>query len=238
MNGPEPPGGVPVERPDADRRFYFAWILANGLSELVGLGGTFLMGFLLAPVLVTSSSAVTILSGAAAAILLGTLLEGVVVGAAQSRVLRTRLAGLGGARWIAATALGAGAAWTLGMLPSTVLALATRETAAAPAAPPEMNPLLQYVAAAAMGAVLGPFLGIPQARVLARYVPEARRWIAANVVAWTIGMPVIFIGLDVVDPGVAGPLRLAFGIALTCLTTGVVVGAVHGRWLTALLSRA
>ena len=58
-----------------------------------------------------------------AAVALGTLLEGVVVGAAQWRVLREPLPALSRGSWVEATAIGAGLAWLLGMVPSTVISL-------------------------------------------------------------------------------------------------------------------
>jgi HlyD family secretion protein len=62
--------------------FYRRWILANGSSEALGLGTTFLIGRAVAPWLASRSPVDTLL-GAAAAVVLGTLLEGVVVGLAQ-----------------------------------------------------------------------------------------------------------------------------------------------------------
>ena len=46
--------------------------------------------------------------------------EGAVLGWAQSRMLRRELPRLGTGDWVGATAAGAAAAWTIGMLPSTL----------------------------------------------------------------------------------------------------------------------
>ena len=58
------------------------------------------------------------LAAALLAVVLGTVLEGVVVGAAQEFVLRRRLTQLRPRSWIVATAIGAALAWVLGWCPA------------------------------------------------------------------------------------------------------------------------
>lgn len=99
----------------ADPVFYRRWIVANGWSEAAGLGTTFVLGRALAPWLEHATGAVVVLLGVLAAVLLGTLLEGVLVGVAQEAVLRDRLASLRKRTWMLATAAGAAFAWLLGM---------------------------------------------------------------------------------------------------------------------------
>jgi hypothetical protein len=108
--------------------FYRRWIVANGWSEALGLGTTLLVGRAAAPWLAASRPAGELLSGVAA-VVLGTLLEGTVVGAAQARVVGDALPGLRRRGWVCATMLGAGAAWLLGMVPSTVMAFASADQA-------------------------------------------------------------------------------------------------------------
>jgi hypothetical protein len=214
--------------------FYPRWIIANGWSEAIGLGTTLLIGRLLAPRLASPGPA-EILLGMAAAVVLGTLLEGVVVGAAQEQVLREVLAGLHPRAWTAATALGAGAAWLIGMLPSTVLGLtASSEPSAAPTEPPV---LVQTALAVLLGLVAGPILGSAQARVLRRHTPRATRWLWANAIAWALGMPVIFLGMDLV-PWSGGGVVVALAIYAVCGVAGTLVGAVHGRILRDMTSSA
>ena len=67
---------------------YARWIVANGLGEMLGLGTTFVLGGALAPSLARVSGVADTLGTAVAAIALGVVLEGVVVGWAQARVLR------------------------------------------------------------------------------------------------------------------------------------------------------
>ena len=85
-----------------------------------------------------------------------------------------------------------------------------------------------------MGLVVGPILGSAQWVVLKRHVPRAFRWLGANALAWAVGMPLIFLGMDFVPW--AGPVAgIVLSIYLVCGLAGVAVGAIHGwfleRWL-------
>ena len=213
--------------------FYRRWIVANGSSEALGLGTTFLVGRAVAPWLASRSPADTLL-GAAAAVVLGTLLEGVVVGLAQEQVLRDVLPGLRPRAWTTATALGAGMAWLIGMIPSTILGLVAPSEGTT--APVEPSPLVQYSLAAILGLVTGPILGLFQWIVLRRHARRAGRWLWANAAAWAVGMPVIFLGMELV-PWSRGGVAAAAAIYAVCGAAGLLVGAIHGRVLLRLLSR-
>lgn len=218
-----------------DSRFYGRWIAANTGAEAAGLGTTFLLGRLVAPHLDAAPGVLTVVIGAALAVVLGMLLEGVVVGAAQEWVLRPALPTLQPGRWIRATAIGAGIAWLVGMIPSTVLTLRSPAFDAAP--PTEPAPLIQYGLGVGMGLVTGPILGVAQWTVLRRMVPAAHRWLWANALAWGVGLPVIFVGMDRV--AWTGPAAtMALGIYATCAVAGTVVGAIHGLVLRALVRGA
>jgi hypothetical protein len=111
-----------------DRPFYIAWIGANALAEGVGLGTTLVIGWRLAPSLDQLSGVASTLTAALLAVVLGTFLEGIVVGVAQEVVLRKRIARLHSWFWTTATAIGAALAWLLGTVPSTVMALTASES--------------------------------------------------------------------------------------------------------------
>lgn len=216
-----------------DHVFYRRWIIANGWAESAGLGTTFALGRLLEPRLQTMTSTLAILGRALAAIVLGTLLEGVLVGFAQENVLRARLTLIRRRSWVAATAVGAGLAWVLGMVPSTVMALTTPETANGTA--PEPGALVQYGLAVVLGCVAGPILGLAQWSVLRRVVGRAAHWLWANVVAWAVGMPVVFFGMDRV-PWDGHPAAMFVAIYVVCAAAGLVVGAIHGQVLVRLVN--
>lgn len=211
-----------------DTAFYRRWLIANGQAEAAGLGTTFVIGRLAAPYIERVTSVAAILGGALGAVLLGALLEGVLVGLFQERVLHSRLPGLRHGAWIVATAAGAGLAWLLGMVPSTLIALGGN--ASPGPAPEEPGAWVRYGLAMALGFMTGPILGLVQWTVLRGLVSGAGHWLWANALAWAIGMPVIFLGMELV-PWTAPFVFVALALYLVCGVTGVVVGAIHGRVL-------
>jgi len=215
--------------------FYSRWIVANGWSEAVGLGTTFGLGTLIGPQLDRIAGVAAALSAAVVAVLFGTLLEGVLVGYAQESVLRTRLPSLRRRRWIVATAIGAGLAWLLGMIPSTIMTLQASAAAAASTSQPPA--LLRYALAVVMGAVAGPVLGVAQWTVLRRHVRHAARWLWANAAAWAVGMPLVFLGMEFVPWNGSRP-AVFVTLYLVCGIVGAAVGAIHGRVLVRLVADA
>ena len=213
------------------RPFLTSWIVANAWAEAFGLGTTFVVGGWLGPKMAAQTGAVAVLLAAALAIALGTVLEGVVVGIAQERVLARELPSMRRGSWTRATAVGAGVAWLIGMVPSTVINLV--ETGG-PSAPPELPALAQYALAVLLGAVTGPILGLAQWVTLRRSVDGAIDWLVANAVAWAVGMPLIFFGMDYV-PWDGPALVRVIAIYGVCAATGATVGALHGPVLESLV---
>lgn len=216
--------------------FYRRWIVANGWAEALGLGTTFVLGRLAAPWLEASSGVAPVVLTAVLAVVLGVALEGWLVGTAQASVLCERLQHMSRRAWTLATMVGAGLAWTIGMIPSTVMALVelTGTVPVKPESPPaEPGPLLVYPAAVVLGAVTGPILGAAQWVALKRHVPRAHRWLWANAAAWAVGMPAIFLGMDHV-PWTGGIAEVTLAVYAVCGAAGLLVGAVHGRVLDTL----
>lgn len=212
----------------ASKQFYRAWIVANGWAEALGLGSTFVLGRYLAARLDGNPSFGIPIAVFVGAVVLGTLLEGVLVGMAQEGALRQHMPRLVPWRWTKATAAGAGLAWALGMLPSTVAAIA--ETDVSMSSPVEPEGALRLGLAVVLGLITGPILGAAQWIVLRELVRGAGRWLWANAAAWAVGMPLIFAGMDLV-PWSGHPALVIVAINVVCLATGVVVGAIHGRVL-------
>jgi hypothetical protein len=218
----------------AGLEFYRRWVQANAWAEGIGLGATLVLAGLLGQHLGAPRSTATALIEALGAIAAGTVLEGAVLGAFQGAVLRDYLPGLRPAAWTAATTGGAAVAWTLGMVPSTVMNLASPAPGNPAPSPPEG--LLAFVLAAGLGLVLGPFLGVPQALLLRQWVARPWRWVPANMLAWAAGMPLVFLAMGTLpeNPGLLRGVLTAFTAAFG---TGLVVGLIHGRFLLSLLSR-
>lgn len=208
------------------RALWLQWVGANALGELAGLGGVVMVVAALASQS-WSPPALVLLAGMVA---LGTT-EGAVVGVAQWLVVRQVLA-LRARPWVAATALGAAAAWALGMLPGTIMAMAG--PTGAESAPPEIPAAAQAGLAAGLGAVAGAVLAVFQWRLLRRHVPHAIRWIPANAAAWALGMPLVFRVAGSAPPEGASASFVAEALVWIAVVGGVV-GAVHGLVLVRLV---
>lgn len=201
--GPRPTGG-----PDRADRFLRNWLLWVSLGETVGF---------LAPVLTQlafGGSAVV-----APALILAGAIEGTVLGWTQSTVLRSRLPALSRQRWVGATAIGAAAAWFVGLLPAEWADVWQRWPAAGQAA-----------AAAVVATVLLCALGYAQWFELRRHLKGAGWWILGSAAAWCAGLAVFFaVATPLWQPGQSEGLILFIGVlagALMALTMALVSGLV------------
>lgn len=204
------------------------WVAANALAEMVGLG---LSGLLAVQLVFADEARWGIVTGALVTILLSTLSEGTAVGWLQWRVLHRVLPRLTLHAWWLGTAAGALAAWTLGMLPSTLMNMA-ETSGTAPVA--EISQPLTLLLAAGLGALAGPILGVGQWWVLRHHVNRAWRWIPAQSLAWAAGMPIIFQMMDWISPGAFTAWDALLALAMLLLA-GAAVGALHGLVLVRML---
>jgi hypothetical protein len=192
----------------------------------VGLGATFAVGYL---VFTTMGEPETWVGALGMGLLMTAtgLIEGSVVGLVQWGVMRSAFPEIARRAWWLATVIGALVAWLLGSLPSTLISMQA-EAGAAPAQEPSIAIVL--LLAAALGALAGPILAVPQWFVLRRHVARAARWIPVHSLAWALGMPIIFAGIDVAQRTASLPLVLLL-MAVTLALAGAVVGTVHGTML-------
>ncbi len=208
------------------------WILANALGEAVGLGLAALLGAALALGIERADGSFAGVVMAVVLIVAGTF-EGLVVGFAQSRVLRRAVERFNTARWVLMTGLGAFVAWVFGMLPSTLMDMSA-PGGAVPAA--EVPDVVMYVMATGLGFVAGPILGFFQWIALRTHVRRAGWWLLANALAWSVGMPLVFVVASSAPPAGSTVGYAAF-VLLMILAAGALVGAVHGLFLIWLLRR-
>ncbi|NJN56394.1 MAG: hypothetical protein HC879_02320 [Leptolyngbyaceae cyanobacterium SL_5_9] len=206
-------------------------VIANAWSESIGLGGSALAGFILVAIAPPATPVINLLI-AVAMVTIATVLEGGIVGLAQWQVLRQVLHHLTWQQWVSATARGVFVAWSLGMLPSTILSLQETNSGA----PPEPNGLVMAGLAVLMGFILGSLLGFFQWQALHQHLPNARGWILFNTIAWAGGMPIIFAGAGSLSAE-ASPLTIGGMVIMVCLLTGAIVGGIHGFGLIWLLRR-
>ena len=224
-----------TERPGAPSSWslWARWVAANAVAELVGLGGSDAVSVGLASH-TSRMGAAGVLMMAVAMIAIGTCLEGMLVGLLQGRVLRHALPGVPLGAWVGATALGAGIAWTLGTVPSSVMQwLMDSGGAETPAPALVISDALRLVLAAGMGLLQGAILAVPQWRVLRRYVAGAGWWVPANSAAWAVGMVLVVQAVSSTT-WTLSVATLARRVALLTLA-GAAVGAIHGAVLVWLL---
>ena len=202
---------------------WIRWVMANSIAETVGLGAAFGIGAILFLYL-SAPGILVALTTVAVAVLAGTLIEGTIVGTAQWIVLRRPLPAMKWRAWVLATALGAFVAWTLGMLPSTLMSAGSETGGSAPSEPSEA---MVYGLAALIGFAAGTILGTPQWLVLRRHVRRAALWIGANALAWVPGMVLAFVAADFIFSASSGVGTLVLAI-VTFAAVGGIVGAIHG----------
>ncbi len=189
----------------------------------MGLGGAFIIGFVAVSLWGEPTDTASTLLMAALAILLGAL-EGAIVGLTQGWVLKRRLSTIAVGRWVLATAIGAFLAWTLGMLPSTIMSLSPDNSTAPP---PEIPDYVNYLMAIGLGAVAGPILAFAQWLALRRLAARAWLWIPVNAAAWMVGMPIIFVGPGIIQEDTP-VLTIGLIILVIVALDGAAVGAIHG----------
>lgn len=213
-------------------KLWLKWVAANALGEMIGLGATFAVLGLGMSATSGISGVSGILVGYGLAIITG-VLEATVVGWAQWRVLNPWLPKITFKAWWAATLIGALIAYCLGYLPSTIMSLQDQSTQTT-AVEPEQRVIL--LLAAGMGLAGGLVLSYYQWRVLRKHVDGARVWLPANMLAWMLGMPLIFWGIDMAQR-ITEPALQVLMIAGVLLVTGAIVGAVHGVSLVQLVKK-
>jgi hypothetical protein len=212
---------------------WLRWIAANALGELVGLGATFAVGFV---VLARAGEPQGLVESIAGLLLMTAsgLLEGLVVGLWQWGVLRRVFVRVSRRSWLAATLVGVLVAWFLGSLPATLMDMGADATQPAVQEP---APWVVMLLVGLMGLVLGLILALPQWWILRPSVDRAWVWFPANGVAWALGMPLVFAAVDLAyRVGTGWRAAVVMGLALAL--SGAVVGAVHGVGLVWLAARA
>jgi hypothetical protein len=208
------------------QRLWLRWVTANALSELFGLGMTFAVIAFVFSGLENQHSAGGILLSFMAAIASGAI-EATLVGLAQWWAMHPWFPTLSRFKWWRATLAGALVAYGLGYLPSTLMSLGEQASQTPAPEPPQFIVLLL---AAGLGAVGGAVLSFAQWLVMRQQVSRAGWWIPANMLAWLVGMPIIFWGIDTAFQR-QSYLQTILLLAGTLLLTGAVVGIIHGVFL-------
>ena len=142
--------------------------------------------------------------------------EGAALGAVQGRLLATLSPRVNRRRFLWVTTVSAAVGWALGMLPASM-------NSDSGSIGPEPPLWLILIAAAAMGMSMGALLGLAQSAALKGAFENRMPWFWGQLVAWTLAMPVIFLGATSVPAGIALGWLLLAG-ASTGGAAGVVLG--------------
>jgi hypothetical protein len=212
--------------------FWLRWVGANAVGELFGLGGTLaLVGFAISQMEIQNVVWMVFISFLIA---VGcSVIEASVVGLAQWWAMHPWLPGITRRAWWMATMIGALLAYILGYLPSTLMSLGEEASQTTISEPAQWIVLLL---AGGLGMVAGAVLSFAQWLVLRKHVGHAGWWIPANMLAWAVGMPVIFWGIDLAQRG-QPVIQAGLLMAGVLLLAGAVVGAIHGAFLVWMVSQ-
>lgn len=209
---------------------WLRWVIANAAGELFGLGLTFVAAAAGFTWLERLGGISSILAGFVFAIASG-IIEATLVGWGQWWAMRPWFPAIRRTVWWRATSIGALIAYFMGYLPSTIISLGADSATAAPVTEPAQEIVL--LLAAGMGLVGGAVLSFAQWLVLRKHAQGTWIWVPANMLAWTVGMPLIFWGIDATQ-GLSSMSQMIMGMAGVLLAVGVIVGAIHGFALTRL----
>ena len=213
------------------RTLWLRWVGANALGEMFGLGLTFAVGAMILSSLGSQQSVFVILISFLVAVASGTI-EATLVGLIQWWAMHPWFPMISRGRWWLATLIGALVAYVLGYLPPTLMSLGEQTSQAqAPIAEPEQ--WLVLLLAAGLGVVGGAVLSFAQWLTMRHKLRGASIWIPANMLAWMVGMPLIFWGIDI-SQKLGGMFWLILFMVGVLLLTGLVVGAIHGAFLVRL----
>jgi hypothetical protein len=213
------------------RTLWLRWVGANALGEMFGLGLTFAVGAVILSNLGSQQSVFVILISFLVAVASGTI-EATLVGLIQWWAMHPWFPMINRGRWWLATLIGALVAYVMGYLPPTLMSLGEQTSQAqAPIAEPEQWLVLPL--AAGLGVVGGAVLSFAQWLTMRHKVRGASIWIPANMLAWMVGMPLIFWGIDIAQK-LGGMFWLILFMVGVLLLTGLVVGAIHGAFLVRL----
>jgi magnesium-transporting ATPase (P-type) len=211
-------------------QLWIRWTLANALSELFGLGLTFLITGLVFAKLDSQQTMTSILLSFVFAVVSGAV-EATFVGLAQWWAMHPWFPAIKRFAWWRGTLIGALIAYVLGYLPSTLMSMGETSASSAPAVEPAQWIVL--LLAAGMGTVGGAVLSFAQWLAMRGKIQRAGIWIPANMLAWTFGMPIIFWGIDLAFK-LSAVWQAVLLMAAILFIAGAIVGGIHGMFLVRL----
>jgi hypothetical protein len=202
--------------------FWLKWTVVCGIGEFLGIG--IAAGACFSFIILTGEPETT--GGRVAAMVVAVsagIVEGFISGSLQWSVLRQQFIDMKARRWIIFTVVGAALAWVLGMLYPTFFASGATGSGEPPA-------ILIAFLAALSGVVLGAVFGFFQWLELRRHTMGSGWWVVGNMVAWIVGLIVIYLGASLPDTETDIGTVILIG-AVSGLIAGLLVGAITGIFL-------
>jgi hypothetical protein len=199
---------------------WWRWTLATAVGEFVGFAVPAAVGPIAVRALVGLAPLPRTLATLALLALAG-VVEGAALGYTQWLILRRALPAIAARAWVLPTAVAAGVAYVLGLLPSAISDLGASFAAILPAS------------------VLAAFLllvsiGFAQWLTLRHHVPRTAWWILANAAAWVAGLTVPIAAVALVPDGGPTLAYIAAGV-VSGWVMGLAVGAITGVALARLV---
>jgi len=199
---------------------WWRWTLATAVGEFVGFAVPAAVGPIAVRALVGLAPVPRALATLTLLALAGAT-EGAALGYGQWLILRRTLPAIAARAWVLSTAVAAGIAYVLGLLPSALSDLGASFAAILPAS------------------VLAAFLllvsiGFAQWLTLRHHVPRAAWWILANATAWVAGLTVPIAAVAFVPDGSPTFAYIAAGVVSGWIM-GLVVAAITGVALVRLV---
>lgn len=195
----------------ANLKLWSLWTLATTIGELVGFAVPTIVALTAVALRINEIAMLPLMVVAGMG-------EGACFSFAQWLILKKYIKNIE-KRWILYTAIAAGVAWAIGMLPSTI---------------GERSIFLPRILLAIIGLVVAAVfllsIGYAQWLVLRKHVQKSGWWIVANAIAWPLGVAMTFIPITLVPDNSPIGLWIAAGIA-GGIMMGATVGAVTGLFL-------
>lgn len=197
--------------PKTNLKLWFSWTLATTVGELIGFAIPTIVALTAVALKINDIVILPLMVVAGMG-------EGACFSFAQWLVLKRYIKNIE-KQWILYTAIAAGIAWAIGMLPSTI----GERSLYLP------KPLLAVIGLA-IAAVFLLSIGYAQWLVLRKHVHKAGWWITANAIAWPLGVAMTFVPISLVPDNSPMMLWVMAGI-VGGIMMGVTVGAITGLFL-------
>ena len=200
-----------------NREFVRGWVLMNVVAGVfAGLTTPALSHFLTETI--SAGGAVPSQTQVLGSMLALGVLEGLIVGLAQWRAIRTRLSADMKLPWVVSTAWGFASGWLFAAISSP------GESAV------DLNSTWALIVAGVNGLLLGSTIGGMQAWCLRHRLRRPVLWVPVNMLAWMLSLVALKICQDLIATG-TDSLQFAIKNALASLIGGFVVGAITGPLL-------